>query len=244
MANLYQRLAATSVWRSIFRSGTGDSTLRRSLLIYNALILHIHPVKVRRRTLAFSTTYFLGGISLLLFVILVLTGILLMFYYRPSVPAAYQDMKDLQFVVTSGMFIRNMHRWAAHAMVLIVFLHMLRVFFHGAYRPPRQYNWVIGVFLLIGTLLLSYTGYLLPWDQLAHWAVNVGTNMVGYAPVVGQKVRFYLLGGHQIGANALLRFYVLHCVVIPAVIVWLIAVHLWRVRKDGGLADRIQRNES
>jgi len=244
MVNLYQRLAASSVWRSLFRSGTGDSALRRSLLIYNALILHIHPVKVRRRTLAFRSTYYLGGISLLLLIILVVTGILLMFYYRPAIPEAYQDMKDLEFVVTSGMFIRNMHRWAAHSMVIVVFLHMLRVFFHGAYRPPRQFNWVIGVFLLIGTLLLSYTGYLLPWDQLAHWAVNVGTNMVGYAPVIGQKIRFYLLGGHQIGANALIRFYVLHCVVIPAAMVWLIAVHLWRVRKDGGLADPIKREES
>ncbi len=237
MNSLYRLLVNSSVWRSVFRSGTGDSALRRSLLIYNNLVLHIHPVKVRRRTLKFSTTYYLGGISLLLFIVLVITGIMLMFYYRPAVPAASQDMKDLEFVVTSGKFLRNMHRWAAHGMVGIVFLHMCRIFFAGAYHPPRQFNWVIGVFLFLGTLLLSYTGYLLPWDQLAYWAVSVGTNMANYAPLIGPKIKFNLLGGNQIGQNALLRFYVLHCVVIPVGVTWLIAVHLWRVRKDGGLAD-------
>ena len=230
----------SSIWRSVFRSGTGDSALRRSLLIYNNLLLHIHPVKVRPWTLKFSATFYLGGISLLLFIILGVTGLLLMFYYRPSVPEAYYDMKDLEFVVTSGMFIRNMHRWAAHGMVVVVFLHMLRVFYTGAYRPPRQFNWVIGVFLLIGTLILSYTGYLLPWDQLAFWAVSVGTNMANYAPLLGPKIKFYLLGGNMIGPNALIRFYVLHCMVIPAIVTWLVAVHLWRIRKDGGLADRDQ----
>ncbi len=236
---LYEKLTKSTVWRSFFRSGTGDSSLHRSLLVYSNLLLHIHPVKVRRRTLAFSTTYYLGGISFLLFIILVITGILLMFYYRPSVPEAYQDMKDLEFVITSGLFIRNMHRWAAHGMVFVVFLHMLRVFFTQAYLPPRQFNWVIGVFLLIGTLLLSYTGYLLPWDQLAYWAVSVGTNMAGYAPLLGQKIRFYLLGGNQIGPNALIRFYVLHCVFLPLVLTWLVAVHFWRIRKDGGLSESV-----
>jgi quinol-cytochrome oxidoreductase complex cytochrome b subunit len=241
MVNPGRRLLNSSVWQSVFRSGTGDSALHRSLLIYNNLLLHVHPVKIRRRTLAFRTTFYLGGISILLFIILVATGILLMFYYRPSVPEAYQDMKDLQFVITSGTFIRNMHRWAAHGMVAVVFLHMLRVFFARAYRPPRQFNWVVGVFLLIGTLLLSYTGYLLPWDQLAYWAVSVGTNMAGYAPLLGQQIRFNLLGGHQIGPNALIRFYVLHCVVLPAVLTWLAAVHLWRIRKDGGLAEFVDK---
>ncbi len=238
MSSLYQRLTETEVWRSVFRSGTGDSPLRRSRLIFNNLVLHIHPVKVRPWTLNFSATYYLGGISFLLFIVLCVTGVLLMFYYRPSVPEAYTDLKDLQFVVTSGEFMRNMHRWAAHGMVITAFLHMLRVFFTEAYRPPRQFNWVVGVFLLIGTLLLSYTGYLLPWDQLAFWAVSVGTNMVRYAPLIGEKFKFYLIGGNAIGPNALIRFYVLHCVALPLVVCWLIAVHLWRVRKDGGLADQ------
>ena len=158
-----------------------------------------------------------------------------MFYYRPAVPQAYRDMKELEFVVTSGAFLRNLHRWSAHAMVLFVFLHMARVFFSGAYRPPREFNWVIGVLLLIVTLMLSYTGYLLPWDQLAYWAITVGTNMAQAAPLVGPRFRFLLLGGNIIGENALVRFYVLHCVVLPLAGGLLIAVHFWRIRKDGGV---------
>ena len=137
---------------------------------------------------------------------------LLMFYYHPSVPQAYRDMKELQFVVDNGVFLRNLHRWAAHVMVFAVFLHMLRVFYHRAYRPPREFNWVIGVVLLLLTLLLSYTGYLLPWDQLAFWGVSVGTNMAKETPVLGEQLRFLLLGGNIVSENALLRFYVLHCV--------------------------------
>jgi quinol-cytochrome oxidoreductase complex cytochrome b subunit len=174
-------------------------------------------------------------LTLSTFLILVVTGILLMFYYHPSVPQAYADMKDLQFVVASGVFLRNLHRWSAHAMVFLVFAHMFKVFYRGAYRPPRQFNWVIGVFLLLLTLLLSYTGYLLPWDQLAFWAVTVGSNIAKAVPVMGKEIRFLMLGGNEVNANALLRFYVLHCVILPLVAVLLVAVHFWRIRKDGGL---------
>jgi quinol-cytochrome oxidoreductase complex cytochrome b subunit len=159
-----------------------------------------------------------------------------MIYYHPSVPQAYNDMKELQFVVSNGEFLRNLHRWSAHGMVLIVLLHALRVFYHKAYRPPREFNWVVGVVLLLLTILLSYTGYLLPWDQLAFWAVSVGTNMVRATPVLGERIRYLLLGGNIVGENALLRFYVLHCVILPLALTAGIAVHLWRVRKDGGVA--------
>ena len=145
-------------------------------------------------------------------------------------------MKELQFVVSNGVFLRNMHRWSAHAMVLAVFLHLLRVFYHKAYLPPREFNWVIGIVLFILTLLLSYTGYLLPWDQLAYWAVLVGTNMVEATPVLGEQLRFLLLGGNVVGENALLRFYVLHCILIPLVAGALMIVHFWRIRKDGGIS--------
>ena len=168
-------------------------------------------------------------------IILIATGILLMFYYHPSVPQAYRDMKELQFVVDNGIFLRNLHRWAAHLMVASAFLHMLRVFYHRAYRPPRQFNWVVGVLLLLITLLLSYTGYLLPWDQLAFWGVSVGTNMAKQAPFIGDTIRFFLLGGNIVSENALLRFYVLHCVMLPVVLILLVSVHIWRVRKDGGV---------
>jgi len=170
------------------------------------------------------------------FFVLVVTGVLLMFYYHPSVPRAYEDMKDLEFVVTAGVFLRNLHRWAAHAMVAVVFLHMVRVFFAGAYKPPREFNWVVGVILLLLTLLLSFTGYLLPWDQLAIWAVTVGTNMGGYAPVFGGQVSFALIGGVQITADTLLRWYTLHVLFLPFIITIFMAVHFWRVRKDGGIS--------
>ena len=144
-------------------------------------------------------------------------------------------MKDLQFVVSAGVFLRNLHRWSAHTMVLLVFAHMFKVFYRGAYRKPREFNWVVGVVLLIFTLLLSYTGYLLPWDQLAFWAITVGSNIMSAVPAMGQKVRFLMLGGNTVNANALLRFYVLHCVILPLAAILFIAVHFWRIRKDGGL---------
>jgi quinol-cytochrome oxidoreductase complex cytochrome b subunit len=121
-------------------------------------------------------------------------------------------------------------------MVICVFLHMCRVFYTGSYKRPRQFNWVIGVFLFLLTLGLSFTGYLLPWDQLAFWAITVGTNIGSYAPLVGGRIRELLLGGHSVGESALLRFYVLHVAVLPSVMVLLTMVHFWRVRKDGGLS--------
>ncbi len=230
-----ERIKASEVWRSIFRSGSGTSNLHRSQAVQQNVFLHLFSVKIRSRALDFKPTWYLGALTLCTFFILVATGILLMFYYHPSVPQAYSDMKDLQFVVSSGVFLRNLHRWSAHAMVFLVFAHMFKVFYRGAYRPPRQFNWVIGVFLLLVTLLLSYTGYLLPWDQLAFWAVTVGSNIAKAVPLAGNKMRFLLLGGNEVNANALLRFYVLHSVILPLAAVLLIAIHFWRIRKDGGL---------
>jgi len=236
------RLRTSRVWRSVFRSGTGTSTLHRSLAIQQNIFLHLFATKVRKRMISFNVTWFLGTLTLGTFFILVITGVLLMLYYHPSVPQAYADMKDLQFVVSSGMFLRNLHRWSAQAMVFLVFAHMFKVFYRGAYRTPREFNWVIGVVLLIITLLLSYTGYLLPWDQLAFWAITVGSNLSSTVPFIGSKIHFLLLGGNQVNANALLRFYVLHCVVLPLAAILFIAVHFWRIRKDGGLY--VQQAES
>ena len=164
MANTLDRLAdqvrENRIWRSIFRSGTGESNLHRALTVQQNVFLHLFSVKARKRTLEFRATWYLGALTFGTFLILVITGILLMLYYHPSVPQAYADMKDLQFVVSSGVFLRNLHRWSAHAMVFLVFAHMFKVFYRGAYRPPREFNWVIGVVLLLMTLLLSYTGYL------------------------------------------------------------------------------------
>ncbi len=233
--NVMKALTESRLWRSIVRHGALPTNRNRVMLVIENVFLHLHPAKTRRRNLEATSTYYLGAVSLVLFVVLTLTGLYLMLYYHPSVPQAYHDMKELQFVVSNGVFLRNMHRWAAHAMVLAVFLHMLRVFYHKAYRPPREFNWVVGVVLLLMTLLLSYTGYLLPWDQLAFWGVSVGTNMVQAMPALGPRIRFLLLGGNIVGENALLRFYVLHCVILPLALALGMAVHLWRVRKDGGV---------
>jgi len=228
-------LRGTRVWRSVFRGGQGASRLHNVLAIQQNVFLHLFSAKTRRRSLDLGVTWYLGTLTFGCFAILFITGILLMLYYHPSVPQAYADMKDLQFVVSSGVFLRNLHRWSAHAMVFLVFAHMFRVFYRGAYRPPREFNWVIGVLLLLMTLLLSYTGYLLPWDQLSYWAVTVGSNIASAVPVFGAKIRFLMLGGHVVNANALLRFYVLHCMILPLAAIVLIAIHFWRIRKDGGL---------
>lgn len=233
-----QRLRNSRMWRSIFRRGPALTNRTRSRAIFDSLFLHVLPVKVRDKSLRVRATYYMGSLSLFLFIVLTVTGILLMFYYHPAVPQAYNDMKDLRFVVANGVFLRNLHRLAAQLMVVTVFWHMFHVFYRGGYKPPHEFNWVIGVALLLLTLFLSYTGYLLPWDQLAFWAITVGTNIISYVPFVGQPTRFLLLGGNLIGENALLRFFVLHCVILPLATILLIAVHFWRIQKDGGLTVR------
>ena len=233
-----QRSRKGRIWKSIFRRGPADTNRNRSIAIFGNVFLHVLPVKVREESLRVRATYYLGAFSLFLFVLLTITGIMLMFYYHPAAPRAYTDMKDLRFVVSEGVFLRNLHRLAAQAMVLAVFWHMFHVFYRGGYKPPHEFNWIIGVALLLVTLFLSYTGYLLPWDQLAFWAITVGTNIISYIPFLGQPIRFLLLGGHEIGENALLRFFVLHCVILPLAAILLITVHFWRIRKDGGLTIR------
>ena len=237
---LYQRLRDTvtgnRVWKSVFRHDDVGADLGSSLRIVGNVFLHVHPVKVKKQGVRFWYTMGLGGTSFLLFMALAVTGILLAFYYVPSIKLAYQSIKDIEMVVSYGRILRNMHRWAAHAMVITVILHMCRVFFTYSYSKPREFNWVVGVVLLVLTLGLSFTGYLLPWDQLAFWAITVGTNMANYVPVVGEEIRYALLGGNVVGQGALIRFYVLHCFVLPAFVVVGLAVHFWRIRKDGGIS--------
>ena len=236
------KLASSSFVESVlrpgspFKKGYSDSPRNRSYVIMNNVLYHLHPVKVKRHGVRLSYTLCLGGLSFFLFILLTITGIFLMFYYRPTSPAAFNGIAALSTDVAFGQLVRNMHRWGAHAMVLTVFLHMSRVFYHGAYKPPREFNWLIGVVLLLLTLLLSFTGYLLPWDQLALWAVTVGSNMAAYTPVFGDGVSFVLVGGTQITPDTLLRWYVLHVLFFPFVIVVFMAVHFWRVRKDGGIS--------
>jgi len=225
-----------NVWSSIFRNPVPSNDLERSATSFTNFFLHIHPVKVHKNSLRPTYTLGLGLISFWLFLVLILTGVLLMFYYVPSTTQAYDRMLDLRGTVAFGTILRNMHRWSAHGMVAVVFLHLCRVFLTGAYKKPREFNWVIGVVLFLLTLFMSFTGYLLPWDQLAFWAITVGTAIAGYVPVMGKDIQFLLMGGTSVGQEALLRFYVLHVALLPSVLMLMIAIHFWRIRKDGGLS--------
>ena len=241
--SLRWKVTHSKLWKSMFRHDFADTPRTRLQRVFGNVFLHLHPVRIPQDAIKVTYTWGLGGISFLLFLILVVSGIVLMFYYRPTAELAFRDMKDLEFAVTLGMFWRNLHRWSAHAMVVVVILHMTRVFLTGAYKPPREFNWALGVILLTLTLFLSYTGYLLPWDQLALWAVTVGANMAAASPFLGAEgpfsiasirndARFVLIGGTAVGEATLIRFYVMHCVFVPFIFTILAFVHFWRVRKD------------
>lgn len=216
--------------------------------ITSNFMLHAFPAKVSKASMAWSYSFWLGTITAALFLLLTLSGLPLLFLYVPSVERAYQSVKDIEYVITFGRWIRAVHRIAAHAMVIAVVLHLARVFFTGAYKngiargQHREWNWVIGVVMLLLTLFLSFTGYLLPWDQLAFWAVTVGTNIASAIPWVGPQMRELLIGGREIEQATLIRFYVLHIVFLPGAVAVLFGYHMWRVRKDGGLA-RADREE-
>jgi quinol-cytochrome oxidoreductase complex cytochrome b subunit len=226
----------SALWRSLFRQPYPTTSRTRALAVMNNVFLHLHPVRVKKHAVRYTYTFCLGGISFFLFLALTITGVYLMFFYVPSVQRAYQDIQTISNSVAFGDLIRNMHRWAAHLMVLTVFLHMIRVFYHGAYKPPREFNWAIGVLLLFSTLWLSFTGYLLPWDQIAFWAITVGTQMATYAPLLNTESSFILLGGIEVGQETLIRFYVMHVIAFPLIAAILMVVHFWRIRKDGGIS--------
>ena len=229
----------SEAYRSAIRHPKPVTPRGRAMTSFQNFFLHVYPVKVPRSVLRTRSTLRLGFIAAVLYLILFISGMYLMFFYRPVAPDAYYNMHELSTTVAFGQFVRNIHRWSAHLMVLVVCLHMLRVFFSGAYKPPRQFNWVVGVGLLVFTLLLSFTGYLLPWDQLSYWAITVGTNIAGYVPVFGNQARNVLLGGPSVGNETLLRFYVLHIYFLPTFLFIVLGVHIWRVRKDGfAVADR------
>src|SRR5213082_2281543 len=252
---MLESLRNSQLWNSIFRHGVPRDRRTRVMAIMSNVFLHLHPVAVRKSGIRLSFTWCMGGLTFFLFLAEVVSGVLLMFYYRPTLEYAYQDIQDLRAHVTLGL-LREIHRWGAHAMIISIWLHMMRVFLTGSYKPPREFNWMVGVILLVLTMLLSFTGYLLPWDQLAIWAITVGSNMAKATPLVGYEgpaapflkvgdvslihsgsdARFLLLGGRFVSGDTLLRFYVLHCVAIPLAVALLIAVHFWRVRKDGGIS--------
>jgi quinol-cytochrome oxidoreductase complex cytochrome b subunit len=233
---------------TLFRSGVPNSDRARSSFVFANIFLHPHATRVHRWSLRWSTTWGLGIAAFTSFAILVATGVLLMFYYKPYPDVAYASIKDIHFVVPTGKFIRNIHRWAAHIMVVTVMLHMVRVFYTAAYRRGREFNWLMGIALFAVTLGLSFTGYLLPWDQLAYWAITIGANIaqsprevtdaIGLTPYFdpGGLQKLIMLGSDEVGPEALIRFYLFHVMLLPLVLVGLLGVHFWRIRKDGGLA--------
>ncbi len=232
---------------SLIRHGRPTSDRAASQAVFTNLFLHIMPTRMHWYSLRIRATLGLGVISLALFFLLIATGIPLMIYYKPSVDQAYDSMKEIQYIVPTGRFVRNVHRWAAHGMVLCVMLHMARAFYTSAYKAPRQFNWVVGMILFVLTLALSFTGYLLPWDQLAYWAVTIGseiaqsprevTDALGITELcdIGGFQKRLILGANHVGQEALTRFYLLHVMVLPLAMSVFLAVHFWRIRKDGGL---------
>ena len=232
---------------SVVRHGEPTSDRAAAEAVFSNVFLHILPTRIHRYSLQIRATLGLGVITLVLFFLLVLTGIALMVYYKPATDQAYDSMKEIRYVVPTGRFMRNIHRWAAHAMVACVILHMARAFYTAAYKAPRQFNWVVGMMLFVLTLGLSFTGYLLPWDQLAYWAVTIGSE-IAHSPRevtdalgitswfdIGGFLKQLLLGANSVGQEALIRFYLLHVMVLPLLTTVLLAVHFWRIRKDGGL---------
>ena len=225
-----------------------ESTKKPSGIINRNFFLHIHANRVHVHSMKPTYTFGLGIMLGFLFLIMLFTGVVLMIYYTPSVETAYQSVKDIVNVVPGGRIIRNMHRWASQGMVIVVFLHLLRVFYTGSYLGNRSLNWVIGVVLLIIILLSNFSGYLLPWDQLAYWAVTIGSNIAASARELtdllgitnvfdpGGFLKKLLIGGETVGQPALSRFFTLHVILLPVSMLILLGIHFWRIRKDGGLS--------
>ena len=224
------------IWRSFAIAPLvpeDDRERRRTVL--NTLILHLHPPTVPAATIRYTHTWGLGGMGLVLFLLLASTGLLLMFSYEPTPGQAYSSIVQLKEGLLFGKFVRNIHHWSANAFILVALLHLLRVFFTGGHREPRQFNWILGLFLLLFVLFSNFTGYLLPWDQLAYWAVTIMTGMLAYVPVVGTWLQEMLRVGSEIGQSTLVNFYTLHTTVLPIMFVIFMPWHFWRVRKAGGV---------
>ena len=229
--NLFQRIRY-----SIFPGALKKPEYReRYRSFFNSLILHFRPRSVQERTLRFTLTWGLGGMAAVLVCMLFATGLMLKFVYQPVPDRAYESIVHLQNNMPFGQLIRNIHHWSGNLLLIIVFLHFLRVFFTGAFHPPRQFNWIIGLAMFLAVLTSNITGYLLPWDQLAFWAITICTGMLEYIPVVGEWLQELIRGGNEIGPATLSIFFAIHTAIIPACLIILMPWHFWRVRKAGGL---------
>jgi len=198
---------------------------------------------VPERTLRFTLTWGLGGMAMVLVLLLIGTGLLLKFVYEPFPDRAYDSILYLNTQVPFGLLLRNIHWWSANALILVAFLHLLRVFYSGAFVAPRQLNWVIGLLLMAAVILSNYTGYLLPWDQVAFWAITISTSMLDYLPGIGEGIKQWVLGGSEAGTQTLVNFYAIHTAILPAVLLLALPFHFWRIRKAHGLVIPRQANE-
>ncbi|MBF0606216.1 MAG: cytochrome b N-terminal domain-containing protein [Candidatus Magnetobacterium sp. LHC-1] len=232
---------------SVFRNGAPTSDKTRAAAIYNNFFMHIQGVKTHINTLRPSYTLGLGLMAFFLFVIVIGTGIFLMTYYNPSIENAFKSVKNINFVVFGGKVMRNLHKWAGEGMIIFVLLHMARVFFTGSYKSGRQFNWVIGIVLLILTYVINLTGYLLPWDQLSYWAMVIVANIMQSPKELTDSLgitRFFdvatlstefFLAGLLPGKEALNRVYLFHVMILPMAMYVFVGIHFWRIRKDGGM---------
>ncbi len=227
---------SSEAWKNTLPRTAKSADRNRMRAVANNLILHLHPTKVPAPALRWSYTWGLGGISALLAMLLAVTGVLLSFRYDASIERAYTSIQYLETQVFFGSLIRAIHHWSANLLIVTVFLHLLRVFFTGGFKKGRATNWIVGVILLLLVVAFNFTGYLLPWDQLAFWAITVGTSLLAYVPLVGTTVSHFLLAGPEVGQGALRNFYAIHVAVLPAVLVLLMSYHFWKVRKDGGIS--------
>jgi quinol-cytochrome oxidoreductase complex cytochrome b subunit len=216
----------------------------RMRAVANNLILHLHPTKVPAPALRWSYTWGLGGLSALTAALLVITGVLLMFRYDASVERAYTSIQYLETQVLFGSFVRGLHHWSANLLIVLAFLHMIRVFLSGGFKMGRAVNWIVGLGLLALIIAFNFTGYLLPWDQLAYWAVTVATSLLGYIPLVGTAVANFLLGGPEVGQATLRNFYAIHVAVLPVLLAGFMAYHFWKIRKDGGISQPIPKEKT
>ncbi|MGD9017789.1 MAG: cytochrome b N-terminal domain-containing protein [Desulfobacterales bacterium] len=221
---------------SVFPNVFGEKPPREpGQALFNSLLLHFRPRRVDERTLRLSLTWGLGGSAAVLMGLLFGSGILLKFTYQPVPEKAYESILRIMNDVPFGRLIRNVHHWSANGLVLVAALHMLRVFFTGAFRSPRQFNWVVGLGLFTAVLASNFTGYLLPWDQLAYWAVTICAGMLDTIPLIGHRLQALLVGGSELGPRTLAIFFALHTGVMPALLLLLLPFHFWRIRKAGGL---------
>ena len=202
---------------------------------FTNLVLHLHPKLVPAAALPLPVTFGLGGAAAVLFLLLAVTGALLLVVYEPSPERAHETVARLVDEIPFGALVRNVHHWGANVLVLVTGLHLLRVFYRGGHLPPRRGNWFVGIGLLLLVLGCAFTGYLLPWDQLAFWAITISTGMLDYVPVIGGALLRAARGGAEVGPSTLARFFVLHVAILPIALLLLLAFHFWLVRKVGGV---------